>query len=195
MKGTRNSAQACKGTPVEKLVSGKGARSCIDHRVVIGRERGIRERPYHLAPDFQIELIFRLSRRFVAPRRGVASPPGPELLGAITSHGPSRESYKLFRKARRPPAKEASAAATDTALSAERMRTTLSTPTRAAAVLQRWLPGGGAGMVGVEGPADLPKHGGGQAEAERAKPTLPEAHPGPKAVREKGHSGNGEGHH
>ena len=28
------------------------------------------------------------------PRRGVRSPPGRELLGVITSHGPSRESYR-----------------------------------------------------------------------------------------------------
>ena len=37
------------------------------------------------------------------------------------------------------------------------------------------VPGGGAGVVGVEGPAELPGHGGGQTEAQRAKPALPEA--------------------
>jgi hypothetical protein len=41
-----------------------------------------------------------MSRRFAVPRRRVRSPPGPELLGAITSHGPPRESYRSSRKSR-----------------------------------------------------------------------------------------------
>jgi hypothetical protein len=44
--------------------------------------------------DFQLEWAFALSRRSAAPRRGVDSPPGQELLGVISSHGPSRESYR-----------------------------------------------------------------------------------------------------
>ena len=39
-----------------------------------------------------------MSRRF-APWRGVDSSPGQELLGVITSHGPSRESYRSAQKA------------------------------------------------------------------------------------------------
>ncbi len=57
------------------------------------------------------------------------------------------------------------------------------------------LPGCGAGMVEVEGPAGLPGHGGGQAETERAKPALPGAHQSAKTLRERGRSRDHEGHH
>ena len=43
---------------------------------------------------------------------------------------------------------------------------------RTPALLQSAVPGGGAGLVGVEGPADVPGHGGGQAEAERGKASV-----------------------
>jgi hypothetical protein len=82
------------------------------------------------------------------PRRGVRSPPGPELLGVITSHGPSRESYRSSRKSRgsaagfSPPAAHA-------VLSAEGMRSALSSPASAPALLQRRMPEGGAEMVAV----------------------------------------------
>ncbi len=91
-----------------------------------------------------------MSRRFTAPRRGVDSPPGPELLGVITSHGPSRESYRPSRKSRGS-AEAFSTPAAHAVLSAERMRAALSSPAGAPALLQRALPGGGAEMVAVEG--------------------------------------------
>src|ERR1019366_898245 len=58
-----------------------------------------------------------LSRRF-APWRGVDSPPGQELLGVITSHGPSRESYRSSRKSRGS-AEAIAPSAADAAVSAE----------------------------------------------------------------------------
>src|ERR1035438_6239620 len=45
-----------------------------------------------------VDLV--LMRRSAAPRRGVRSPPEQELLGAMTSLGPSRECYKPSRKSR-----------------------------------------------------------------------------------------------
>jgi CheY-like chemotaxis protein len=54
---------------------------------------------------------------------------------------------------------------------------------------------GGAGVVGVEGPAVLPRHGGGKTVAQRAKPALPEARQRAKTTREKGRSRDREGHH
>jgi hypothetical protein len=56
------------------------------------------------------------------------------------------------------------------------------------------MPAGGAGVVGVEIPTDLPGHAGGQAKAERAKPALPEACQGAENTKENGHSGGCEGH-
>jgi hypothetical protein len=50
-------------------------------------------------------------------------------------------------------------------------------------------------MGGVEGPSDLPGHGGGQTEAERAKPALPGALQKPKTTRERSGFGSREGHH
>src|SRR5450759_3470111 len=58
-------------------------------------------------------------------------------------------------------------------VSAHRVRAALSAATRTAALLQRPLPEGGTGMVAVEGPEEIPGHGGGQTETERSKPTLP----------------------
>jgi hypothetical protein len=110
-----------------------------------------------------------MSRRFAAPRRGVRSPPGQELLGVVTSHGPSRESYRSSRKSRRS-AKAFDTPAAYAALSAERMRPALSSPAGAPAVLQRALPGGGAEMVAVEGAATIPGDDGGQTETQRPKP-------------------------
>ena len=88
------------------------------------------------------------------PRRGVWSPPGPELLGVITSHGPSRECYRPSRKSRRS-AEATGAPAAEAALSAQRLRAVFSSATGAPAVLQRALPRGGAEMVSVEGAAEL----------------------------------------
>jgi hypothetical protein len=65
--------------------------------------------------------------------------------------------------------------AANAALPAERMRTALPSAAGAPALLQPGLPGSGAAMVAVEGPATLPGDGTGPAEAERAKPALPGA--------------------
>jgi hypothetical protein len=108
------------------------------------------------------------------PRRGEYSPPGPELLGVVTSHGPSRESYRPSRKSRGsaeaigPPAAEA-------ALSAQGLRAVFSSATGAPAVLQRGLSGGGAEMVAVEGAAEIPGDDVRQGETEGPKPVLPGA--------------------
>jgi hypothetical protein len=125
-----------------------------------------------------------LSRRF-APRRGVDSPPGQELLGVITSHGPFRESYRSSRKSRGS-AEAIAPPAADAVLSAERMRAALSSPAGAPALLQRALPGGGAEMVAVEGAATIPGDGGGPTETERAKPALPGAGQKPETTRARG---------
>src|ERR1700734_3864032 len=112
-----------------------------------------------------------MSRRSSAPQRGVDSSPGQELQGVITSHGPSRESYRPSRKSRGS-AEAFSPPAAHAVLSAEGMRAALSSPAGAPALLQRALPGGWAEMVTVEGATTLSGDGGGPTETERAKPTL-----------------------
>src|ERR1017187_2140037 len=114
-----------------------------------------------------------MSRRF-APWRGSWSPPGQELLGVITSHGPSRESYSPSRKSRGTAAAIAVSAA-DASLSAERMRAALSSPASTSTLLQPVLPGGGAEVVAPEIPREISGDGGGQTAAQRAKPALPGA--------------------
>src|SRR5580658_3796504 len=95
-----------------------------------------------------------MSRRFAAPWRGVDSLPGQELLGVITSRGPFRESYRSTRKASGGTAADPTAA--EAALSAERLRGALSSAAGAPALLQRGLPGGGAEMVALESPGEIP---------------------------------------
>src|SRR5580704_16236974 len=126
-----------------------------------------------------------MSRRF-APRRGVASPPGQELLGVITSHGPSRESYSPQQKSRGWPAEAKGPQAADAELSAERMRTALSSSASTPALLQRGLPGGGAEMVAVEGAATISGDRRGQAETEGTKPALPGVGQEPETPRARG---------
>ena len=118
------------------------------------------------------------------PRPGgeVGPPPGQELLGAVTSHGPSRESYKQSRETRGRAAAAGSPPAQGPALSAEGMRAAFSSAASAAALLQSAVPGGGAGVVAVEGAATLPRDGGGPTEAERAEPALPGAGPQPETL-------------
>jgi hypothetical protein len=135
-----------------------------------------------------------MSRRFAAPRRGVRVPPGQELLGVVTSHGPFRESYNPSRKSTSS-AKAFDTPAADAALSAERMRAAFSSPASAPALLQRALPGGGAAMVAVEGAATIPGDGGGQAETEWPKPALPRAGPQPETPRARGSWRGREGNH
>ena len=95
------------------------------------------------------------------PRPGgeVGPPPGQELLGAVTSHGPSRESYKQSRETS-DQAASGSSPAQGPVLSAEGMRAAFPSGTTAAALLQSAVPGGGAGVVAVEGAATLPRDGG-----------------------------------
>jgi len=135
-----------------------------------------------------------MSRRFAAPWRGVPSPPGQELLGVVTSHGPSRESYRSSRKSRRS-AQAFGTPAAEAALSAERMRAALSSPAGAPALLQRALPEGGAEMVAMEGTAAIPGDEGGPTETERAKCALPGAGPPPETSRARGSWRGREGHH
>jgi hypothetical protein len=118
---------------------------------------------------------FQLSRRFTVPRRGVRFPSRAELLGAITSHGPSRESYTPLRKERGPRAETACPSAAGPAVLAQGMRAALSPRKCATALLQQRVSGSGAGVVGVESSAEVPGHGGWQTKAERTKPALPEA--------------------
>ena len=107
------------------------------------------------------------------PGRGVDSPPGRELLGVVTSHGPFRESYSPTRKSRGQSAEAIAPPAADAALFAEGMRAALSSSADAPALLQRALPGGSAEMVALEGATTLSGDGGGPTETERAKPALP----------------------
>ena len=120
-----------------------------------------------------------MSRRFATVVRRVA---GEELLGVIASHGPYRESYRSSRKSRGS-AKAIAPPPTIAALSAERMRSALSSTAGTTALLQRALPGGGAAMVAVEGAETIPGDGTGPAETEWAKPALPGARQEPQTTR------------
>src|SRR5271169_3970569 len=123
-----------------------------------------------------------MSRRF-APWRGVDSPPGQELLGVITSHGPYRESYRSAQKASGWATDAIRASAAAAVLPAQRVQATFSSPSGGPALLQRGLPEGGAEMVAVEGPATIPKTGGGATETQRSKPALSRARQKPKNAR------------
>src|ERR1700674_4956778 len=126
-----------------------------------------------------------MSRRF-APGGEVDSPPGQELLGVITSHGPSRESYRSSRKSRGWATEAIAPSAADARLSAEGMRAAFSSPTSAPALLQRGLPEGGAEMVALESPREISGDDGGPAETERAKPALPGARQKPETIKARG---------
>jgi len=133
-------------------------------------------------------------RRSAAPGRGAGSPPGQELLGAFTSHGPFRECYRSSRRSRGS-AEAMGAPAAGPAVSAERLRAAFSSAASPAAVLQRGVPPGGAAMVALEGAAGLPGDGDGQAETQRPKPALPGAGPPPETTRNRGSWGGREGNH
>ena len=119
------------------------------------------------------------------PRRGGYSPPGPELLGVITSRGPSRECYRSSRKSRGWATEAIAPSAADARLSAEGMRAAFSSPASAPALLQRGLPEGSAEMVALESPREISGDDGGPAETERAKPTLPGARQKSETTRAK----------
>jgi hypothetical protein len=124
----------------------------------------------------------------------VDSPPGQELLGVITSHGPSRESYRSFRKSRGS-AEANAASAADAVLPAERVRGALPSAAGAPALLQRRMPESSAEMVALEGAGKAPGDQGLQAATERSKPTLPGACEKPETARARGSSRGREGHH
>src|ERR1017187_203456 len=126
-----------------------------------------------------------MSRRSAAPWRGVASPPGQELQGVITSHGPSRESYSPSRKSRGT-AEAFSASAADAALSAKRVRAALSSWAATPALLQRGMPRGGTEMVAPESPREIPGDGSGPTETDRSKPALPGTDQEPETTRANG---------
>ena len=124
------------------------------------------------------------------------SPPRHELLGAITSHGPFRESYTPARKSRAAPAEADGSPAADAPVFAQRMRAAVSPAAGAAALLQRPMPEGGAGMVALEGPAKIPDHRRRQTETERAKPAVPGESQKPETSRAgRSRSGRREGNH
>src|SRR5580692_1553734 len=120
-----------------------------------------------------------------APERS-GSPPGQELLGVITSHGPSRECYTPSRKSRGWPAEAIAPPVAEAYLSAEGMRAALSSSASAPALLQRALPGICAAMVAVEGAATIPGDKGWPTETERARPALPGARQEPETTRARG---------
>src|ERR1041384_6466230 len=124
-----------------------------------------------------------MSRRSAAPRRGIGSPPGPELLGVITSHGPSRECYRSAQKSSGGTAKAPGFPTACPALSAERVRAACASAARASALLQRGVPGEGAEVVAVEGAAEVPPNNRWQAAAQRPKRALPRARQKPETTR------------
>jgi hypothetical protein len=89
---------------------------------VVTKERRYARSP----PRFSVTVGLRLEPEVLygstAPWRGVASPPGQELLGVITSHGPTRESYTPAQKASGGTAKAPPATAATAALSAQRVQ-------------------------------------------------------------------------
>src|ERR1039457_4119279 len=100
----------------------------------------------------------------------------------MTSHGPSRESYRSSRKSRGS-AEAIAPSAADAALSAEGVRGALRSPAGAPALLQRRVPGSGARMVALEGPGKIPGDPGRQAATERSEQALPRAGEKPETLR------------
>jgi len=117
-------------------------------------------------------LILQRTGDPLRPGEERRSPPGQELLGVVTSHGPSRESYTPAQKASCWPAETQAAAA---AMSAQRLRAAFSPAAIVPALLRRGLPEGGTQVVAVEGAATLPGIGGGPRETKRPKSALPGA--------------------
>jgi hypothetical protein len=115
----------------------KGLGCGVCDRVLISRRAGCSQRP---GEDCR-------------PLRGMS------FLGAITSHGPSRESYTPSRESRAPQAEAIGSPTPDAKVFAQRMRGAFSSPAGARALLQRAMPGSGPGMVALESSAELPDHG------------------------------------
>jgi len=100
------------------------------------------------------------------PGEDFHSPPEQELLGAITSHGPSRESYTPAKESSDWPTEAFVTSAAEPAVSAERLRPALSSAASAPALLQRRVPDGGAEMVEMEGAAEISGNEVGPSKAE-----------------------------
>src|ERR1039457_5496454 len=79
------------------------------------------------------------------------------------------------------------------AVPAQGTRAALLAATRAAALLQRRVPEGGAGLVAVEGPGEIPGHRDRQTETQRAKPALSGARQEPKTAGRRSRSRRREG--
>jgi hypothetical protein len=133
----------------------------------------------------ELECDFAMSRRFAAPQRGADSSPGHELLGVITSHGPSRESNRPSRKSSGA-AKAINSPAACTVLPAQRVRSTFSSAESEPALLQRGMPEGGAKVVTMEGSAEIPGNEVRQRETDGPKPALSRAHQKPPTTRARG---------
>lgn len=110
-----------------------------------------------------------------------------EPMGVITSHGPSRESYGPSRKSRGAAGAIALSAA-DAVLSAERMRTTLSSSAGTPALLRPSLPGSGSKMVAEESPREISGDRGGPTKTKRANPALPRTSQKPEETRARSRS-------
>jgi hypothetical protein len=120
------------------------------------------------------------------PRRGVRSPPGQELLGVATSHGPSRESYRSSRKSRGGTAEASGTPATARRCLLKGCEQRFHPRQARHPLLQRALSGGSAEMLAVEGTSAVPGDDVRQEETERAKPALSGARPGPGTALETG---------
>lgn len=121
--------------------------------------------------------------------------PVPSRAGAFRephSRGPCRGFYTPGQRLETRAAETPDPPPADPQMSAEGMRTALLSPACATALLQRRMPAGGAAMVAVEGPAELPGDDGGQRKTQRAKPALSRARQ--KAARTSA-AGSREGNH
>ena len=142
--------------------------------------------------DRVVDLV--LIRRSAAPRRGVQSSPEQELLGAMTSLGPSRECYKPSRKSSGRPAKTAGARPRPRLCLLKGCEQRFRHDGRCSAIAaSRAGRRRGPGRGGRRG--ELPDHGGRQTEARRAEPALPGARQEPKTTSRRSRSRGREGNH
>jgi len=127
----------------------------------------------------------------------VDSSPGQELLGAFTSHGPSRGLYLPIRASPMHWRTEgAGAPPANPAMPAQRMPAKVSPAAGAATLLRTGVPEGGAEVVALEGAAAIPGDRSGQRKTQRAKSALPRARPKPETSQAgRAARRGGEGNH
>jgi len=118
----------------------------------------------HESPFGHAIIIMQLTD-FAEPRRGIGSSPGQELLGVMTSHGPSRDCYTPAQKSSGWSAQAPGISAADADVSAQRLQSAIPSEASPPVLLQREVPPGSAEMVAMEGPAAIPGDGGGSEEA------------------------------